>query len=76
MIEQIIDMPEFLTIPDNGPIFIIDRNKADINFLENLIHCKPGSILLIDDLSAIQFIPPQLVFEHFGFIAGMTSENP
>ena len=66
--------PDWIEFPDQPGIIFVNTKVVKIT---DLIEAKPGRIVRcagpISD--AIKYIPPQLSFEQYGFIAGMISEN-
>ena len=65
---------EWIEFPlDQGAIVFVDVNAINLDDLRNV---RPGSIIRCDRSPAecMKWIPPQLLFEHYGFIAGMISD--
>lgn len=67
-------MPEFVSISDPGGVLFVDRSILDKRLMSALTDMRPGSVIQVEDIKQVMYIPPQLLFEYFGFVAGMVSD--
>ena len=68
------ELAEWVQFPADagGFLFVAADDKSAI---ADLMRAKPGSIIRMSRPGSFSYIPPQLTFEHYGFIAGMISDG-